>query len=174
MRFLGRWKNQYERLYDISIRENAVTTQHSNQNEDTIMKEYSKLTPELQASSSGVKIQESIPKMSQHPNRKNDVSTKDHPKQPPESQVSQKRKRNPQDDFIPREKKREIMPPHSLRYDQTGHFIRIDKSKVVRCKLEGCVKKTYISCTRCNVHLCICVSEERNCFTKFHVLEKNK
>lgn len=68
--------------------------------------------------------------------------------------------------------KSEKRPHPSLRFDKIDHFPRIDKSRLVRCKNESCDKKTYVICPKCNVHLCFNVVEERNCFTDFHVIEK--
>lgn len=69
--------------------------------------------------------------------------------------------------------KTEKKPNPSVRFDQMlGHLPKIDKSRLVRCKNEGCDKKSYIICSACNVHLCICVNEERNCFEDIHTLKK--
>lgn len=67
----------------------------------------------------------------------------------------------------------EKKPADSVRYDELRHYPKIDKSRIVRCKYEGCKKKTYIYCTKCNVHLCLCTIENRNCFTKFHINERD-
>lgn len=65
----------------------------------------------------------------------------------------------------------EKMPELSIRFDLTlGHLPKIDKSTRVRCKYEMCGQKSSISCTECNVHLCICTKSERNCFTDFHTI----
>lgn len=75
---------------------------------------------------------------------------------------------------IPMKKKyktTEKKPADSVRYDELRHYPEIDKSRIVRCKYEGCNKKTYIFCSKCNVHLCLCTIENRNCFTKFHIRE---
>lgn len=62
----------------------------------------------------------------------------------------------------------EKKPVHSVRYDGIEHFPRINKDRMVRCKYEGCNKKSYFYCSKCNVHLCLCVIENRNCFEPFH------
>lgn len=69
--------------------------------------------------------------------------------------------------------KSEKMPPISVRFDHSNtHFPEIDKSRgVVRCK-NGCNKKTYVICSTCKVHLCICIEDDRNCFKDFHMLPK--
>lgn len=64
----------------------------------------------------------------------------------------------------------EKIPDASLRFDQIGHFFKIDKSRLVRCKHEKCDKKSYIYCVKCNVHLCLNIQENRNCFTDFHII----
>lgn len=70
--------------------------------------------------------------------------------------------------------KTEKMPELSIRFDQTGHSFNIDKSRQVRCKLEKCGKKSYIFCTKCKVHLCLNIQENRNCFADFHSLKYQK
>lgn len=103
-------------------------------------------------------------------------STQDNPKS---KQICSKRPQGDidQENVVPKKryKKSERMPPRSIRFDLSlEHFPRIDKSRLVRCKNEGCEnKKSYLYCQICNVHLCICIVEERNCFTDFHMIEKN-
>lgn len=66
--------------------------------------------------------------------------------------------------------KSEKRPDPSIRFNYSlGHFPRIDKSRAVRCKHIGCDKKTFVSCPICEVHLCLCVIENRICFTDFHI-----
>lgn len=64
----------------------------------------------------------------------------------------------------------EKRPPNSKRYDQCNHFPLRSKESV-RCKNEGCGKKTDIYCKKCNVHLCL--MNRRNCFTNFHLLNSS-
>lgn len=65
----------------------------------------------------------------------------------------------------------EKRPPHEVRYDQRGHFVKFDDEKnATRCKNENCKTKsrTHMYCVKCNVHLC--VAKGQNCFYDFHVL----
>lgn len=84
------------------------------------------------------------------------------------------RKRQPptlQDDSVPKKRaKTEKRPLPSLRFDQIGHFPQIDKARLARCKNDRCDKKSYIVCSKCNIHLCLSISENRNCFTRFHTI----
>lgn len=66
--------------------------------------------------------------------------------------------------------KTEKKPNADVRFDYSlGHFPKIDKVRTVRCKNSKCNKKTFVYCSVCNVHLCICVNENRNCFEDFHL-----
>lgn len=73
-----------------------------------------------------------------------------------------------------KQRKSEKKPDSSIRFDYSlGHFPLIDKSRAVRCKNDNCKnkkcdKKTFVSCSICDVHLCCCIIENRNCFTDFH------
>lgn len=74
-----------------------------------------------------------------------------------------------------KQQKSEKKPNTSVRFDYSlGHFPSIDKSKQVRCKNAKCDKKTFVFCSICNVHLCLCVQENRNCFADFHIKIKNQ
>lgn len=75
---------------------------------------------------------------------------------------------NTQENVNLTEKNKMEKMPDSRRFDQTGHFPVIDKSRQVRCKNEKCDKKSYILCIKCNVHLCLNTHDSRNCFTEFH------
>lgn len=90
-------------------------------------------------------------------------------------QKNLKRPLQSKENVVPKKRsKMEKMPHPSVRFDDIKHFPKIDKSKPVRCKNESCEnKKKYISCSKCNVHLCICVVDNRNCFEDFHTLKKN-
>lgn len=95
-------------------------------------------------------------------------------KRPKENCIkSIKRPMESQENAVPKKQfKTEKKPKISDRFNKTlEHLPRIDKSRLVRCKYEGCNKKSYISCNLCNVHLCICVIENRNCFANFHTLK---
>lgn len=77
---------------------------------------------------------------------------------------------NLENKLIPKKQhKSEKRPNASLRLNfSLGHFPQIDKSRTVRCKNDKCNKKTYVFCSICDVHLCLCVIENRNCFADFH------
>lgn len=67
----------------------------------------------------------------------------------------------------------EKQPDPSTRFDYSlGHFPLIDRSRRVRCKNKECDQKSYIFCSVCEVHLCICLNENRNCFTEYHTIKK--
>lgn len=72
--------------------------------------------------------------------------------------------------------KTEKMPSPAVRFDHSlPHFPLIEKNRLVRCKNEDCHnKKSYVSCKVCEVHLCLNVAEERNCFTNFHMIGKKE
>ena len=56
-------------------------------------------------------------------------------------------------------------PPTDVRLDRYGHFpIYIETRKA--CKLPSCNKRSYIACSKCQVHLCL--SKERNCYKVYH------
>lgn len=61
----------------------------------------------------------------------------------------------------------EVMPAHSIRFDERSHFPLIS-AKPARCKNEKCRKATRFYCQKCEVHLCLV--KDRNCFTEFHTL----
>lgn len=78
---------------------------------------------------------------------------------------------------VPKKKQHESekKPSASIRFDYSlGHFLLIDKSRKVRCKNSECNGKTFVSCSICKVHLCVCVNENRNCFTDFHIEKKDQ
>lgn len=89
--------------------------------------------------------------------------------------ISTKRPLKSQENTAPAKRcKSERKPNPSVRFNCThGHLPQIDKSKSVRCKNEGCQKRTYILCSTCNIHLCVCVNENRNCFAEFHTINPN-
>lgn len=63
----------------------------------------------------------------------------------------------------------EKRPPVSMRYDGVAHEKHRDSCRQ-RCKNDGCSKKTYHKCVKCNVHLC---DGKRTCFDNFHQLPLN-
>lgn len=64
--------------------------------------------------------------------------------------------------------KSEKRPDPKQRFNDVKHLPVINKSKLVRCKKEGCEGKSYVSCSDCKVHLCLNISNNRNCFKDFH------
>lgn len=64
--------------------------------------------------------------------------------------------------------KSEKRPDLKQRFSDVKHLPVIDKSKLVRCKKEGCEKKSYVFCSDCKVHLCLNIPSNRNCFKDFH------
>ena len=72
-------------------------------------------------------------------------------------------------DEIQQEKKskREYLPSDNIRYDQIGHFPKVEKTKSKhRCKQTGCSIRAHIFCIKCKVHLCCSI--EKDCFFEFH------
>lgn len=81
------------------------------------------------------------------------------------------------DDDVDSKKRRktEKRPLPSIRFNLSlGHLPEMDKNVKVRCKNEECDKKTYVFCPICDVHLCFCINDERNCFSSFHKLKKTE
>lgn len=73
---------------------------------------------------------------------------------------------------------KEKMPPHSLRFDGSQHWISCDdpneSRKGRRCKKEGCGLPTTVYCEKCKVHLCFVTGKNgRNCFKSFHQLNES-
>lgn len=66
--------------------------------------------------------------------------------------------------------KSEKRPNPKQRFNDVKHLPVIDKSKLVRCKKEGCEGKSYVSCSDCKVQLCLNIQSNRNCFKDFHAL----
>lgn len=68
----------------------------------------------------------------------------------------------------------EKRPSPSIRFNYAlGHLPQIDKNRLVRCKNEGCKHKSVVYCPKCNVHLCICIASDRNCFADYHTIPKS-
>lgn len=88
------------------------------------------------------------------------------------STKSASRKRVPlplEKEMIPIKKlKSEKRPDHKQRFNDVKHLPVIDKKKLVRCKKEGCEGKSYVFCSDCKVHLCLNITNNRNCFKDFH------
>lgn len=84
-----------------------------------------------------------------------------------------KKTKRPQENAVPQKRfKTEKKPNISDRFNKTlEHLPQIDKSRLVRCKNEGCNKKSYVWCSSCSIHLCLCVIEDRNCFADYHTLK---
>lgn len=66
-------------------------------------------------------------------------------------------------------KQSEERPSISIRFDKIDHLPDITTYRV-RCKNQRCGKKTQVFCSKCMVHLCLCIKEKRNCFKDFHHL----
>lgn len=58
-----------------------------------------------------------------------------------------------------------VLPPRDVRLDGFEHF-PVWGRKRQRCKYSGCKGKTYISCEKCQVELCL--NKNKNCFRDFH------
>lgn len=87
----------------------------------------------------------------------------------PNSSVQQSQK-----NVAARNRKSEKKPNSSFRFNYAhGHFPKINKDRLVRCKNEECKNKTNIFCSACNIHLCICIASDRNCFTEYHEIPKS-
>lgn len=67
-------------------------------------------------------------------------------------------------------KNKQLRPINDVRFDDIGHIpiipVFLDKNEAGRCKNLGCKSKTYVSCKKCNVNLCI--ARNKNCFDSFH------
>lgn len=74
-----------------------------------------------------------------------------------------------------RQKPSEKRPNSSIRFNRAlNHMPLIDKKTIGRCKNDdGCGKKTFIMCSVCKIHLCICVKNDRNCFFDYHTIPNN-
>lgn len=77
------------------------------------------------------------------------------------------------EDVTPKIRKSEKKPRFPERYDQIAHFPLIKKTNQVRCKNNGCKERTFVYCSKCNVHLCFNIVKDRNCFTDFHTIKEN-
>lgn len=58
-----------------------------------------------------------------------------------------------------------ILPPRDVRRDGFEHF-PVWGEKRQRCKFPGCKGKTFISCEKCHVELCL--NKDNNCYRNFH------
>lgn len=71
----------------------------------------------------------------------------------------------------------EKLPKLAIRFDDINHLPNYDNDDVrhgIRCKMEGCGKRTTIYCEKCKVHLCFLPGKRgRNCFKKFHIFNEN-
>lgn len=67
----------------------------------------------------------------------------------------------------------EKRPMNEIRYDAVNHWPELDGKKTgARCKNENCKQKSQFFCSKCEVHLCL--TKDRNCFKKYHILNKLK
>lgn len=63
---------------------------------------------------------------------------------------------------------RQVLPPIYVRKDGLNHWpLFADVTQAMRCMIPGCKEKSYIYCSKCNVHLC--TNRRRSCFYDFHV-----
>lgn len=70
--------------------------------------------------------------------------------------------------YQPRQKvTSEKRPNLELRFDGSKDHKRVWDSKRKRCKYDKCPYRSYVMCSKCNVHLC---AKRRDCFGKFHKL----
>ena len=59
-------------------------------------------------------------------------------------------------------------PQNDTRYDGYQHFPQVNAERR-RCKHTNCNLQTYISCSKCDVYLCVVSGKTfRNCFTDYH------
>lgn len=57
------------------------------------------------------------------------------------------------------------IPTTDVRLDHTSHFPKWNETRQ-RCKLPSCSLRSFITCTKCGVHLCL--NKGQNCFLEFH------
>lgn len=64
------------------------------------------------------------------------------------------------------DKSRERCTEKDIRYDGYHHLPKNTDNRL-RCKLESCSLKSYVICTKCNVHLCS--NKNNDCFYDYHM-----
>lgn len=82
--------------------------------------------------------------------------------------ISKKRGRPSLSDLVENKRQKpntSILPPRDVRRDGFEHF-PVWGEKRQRCKYPGCKGKTFISCDKCRVELCL--NKSNNCFRSFH------
>lgn len=57
------------------------------------------------------------------------------------------------------------VPPKDVRTDGIDHFPYWSNDRQ-RCKLPACKGKSFVTCQKCNVALCL--NKDKNCFLAFH------
>lgn len=57
------------------------------------------------------------------------------------------------------------LPPMAKRLHAANHLPDMS-TKQMRCRYDGCRRKTTVACINCNIHLCL--TANRNCFKEFH------
>lgn len=68
---------------------------------------------------------------------------------------------------VPAKRARVIQPLSEVRYDGLDHLPMFsDQKNTGRCKNEGCNGKTYVKCSKCQLHLCM--TRAKNCYYEFH------
>ena len=70
--------------------------------------------------------------------------------------------------FSPPNRKKETRSGVSsmTRLDGIEHWPEVQQNVRLRCKNDKCSMKSNVSCTKCQVHLCLNVT--RNCFKDYH------
>lgn len=58
-----------------------------------------------------------------------------------------------------------VLPPKDVRTDSFEHWPHYSEKRN-RCKFPGCGGYSFISCFKCQVHLCL--NKDRDCFSSFH------
>jgi len=57
-------------------------------------------------------------------------------------------------------------PEEAVRLDGYGHFPEVIAQQQRRCKVAGCLQRSVVWCSKCQVYLCL--KRDRNCFLKYH------
>lgn len=57
-------------------------------------------------------------------------------------------------------------PTKSIRTDKIDHWPTFTEKRE-KCKMPKCKGFTFVTCTKCNIHLCL--NKNNNCFMNYHV-----
>lgn len=150
-----------------NLKENDQAINELNGNEQLIKKKSAKYLPNSRENLSKTNAARNI----------NQISGKRRKLQenPKEKHTARENPGNDDDVASKKRRKTEKKPLPSIRFNLSlGHFPEMDKSGKIRCKNEECDKKTFVFCPICDVHLCFCLNDERNCCSSFHKLEKTQ